>query len=837
MLLLVKIGKGKGYYYINLAQQQGELDCTQPGEPPGQWWGQGAERLGLRGTIHRADFLALFEGFAVDGEALAGNAGQVQRVPGWDATFSAVKSVGGILWAVTPPEVQAQIESCHEHALRTALTVMETECTSRYGDAGGLAIALFQHGSNRNGDPLLHTHALILNLVVSVEGAHQSAPLNSKPLYQWKKALGALYRAEFSYLLETELGLSLERVKQWFELKNFTRENGPYQALMNHWSSRRLEIEQEGPVNAQQAQVVAQQTRQAKGEIPPRDVLFAQWREVAAEFGFTQQQAMHLIRPVRTRTLLAQKWAAWRTTREAVAAVVRHQSHFTRRDLIQAMAVAAQARQISSEQVLMLTDRYLTSRHVMSLGQIDGEQRYANRRLYRLEKSLLATARKLAQGRGFRIRQSSLDAAVTRHQLTPEQATAIASVLKPGRLSVLTGITGTGKTHTLSALRDIYRQSGYQVLGVAVSRRSVDRLQEATNMKNPSRWEKRVLGKSHQTMTLQGLFNALEQVQESKRRYGTRSVVESLLSDQTVVLVDDAQRVSTSQMQQLVATVQQTGAKLVLAGDLKQFQSYDHGGALAALSHQFGQAELKTVVRQEQNWARTMIRQVSQGKTYPVVKTLIEQGRLVFVADREQALEQIIKVWSQSGIQNPRQHLMIAETLEDAYTLNHLAQQARVDAGTLTQVAVKVRQTFFHKGDRVQFAEPSYTYGVTKGALGTLKHLDSMTRMAVVRLDSGQTRLINTRLYRGLELGYTVTTSTAQDLDVNHAYVITNGIGREATLVQFSRARKGIQVITYGQGAEEEQQENLAAQLRWSKLRELGVMAQERSVSSVEQSR
>jgi hypothetical protein len=99
--------------------------------------------------------------------------------------------------------------------------------------------------------------------------------------------------------------------------------------------------------------------------------------------------------------------------------------------------------------------------------------------------------------------------------------------------------------------------------------------------------------------------------------------------------------------------------------------------------------------------------------------------------------------------------------------------------------------------------------------------------MAVVKLDSGQTRLINTRLYRGLELGYAVTTTTARDIEVSHAYVMAHGNGREAALVQLSRAQKHTQVIAYSHGPEYEQTQNLAEQLKYSKLQELAVMAQE----------
>ncbi|MEL6225301.1 MAG: AAA family ATPase, partial [Cyanobacteria bacterium J06627_8] len=441
---------------------------------------------------------------------------------------------------------------------------------------------------------------------------------------------------------------------------------------------------------------------------------------------------------------------------------------------------------------------------------------------------LLNHAQTLKQSRGYRVRQTTVTQAVMRHGIRPEQEQAIITVTQPSRLSVLSGLTGTGKTHTVKVLRDIYQANGHEVLGVAVSRRGMEKLHEKTELSHQRWWEPFVEQSPEQTMSVHRLFAALDYVQNSQWRYGAQSVVRSPLSNRTVVIVDDAQRINTAQMNRLITEVNQAGAKLILCGDLKQQQSYEHRGAFAAIAQRFGHIKLKQVVRQEDEQAQTIVQQMSQGESQAVVRRLIEQGQLTFVEHKEEAMLQTVQAWKPQGIRHPRQHLMITETREDAKALNQLAQHARIESGVLSQVAVKVKGDHFYKGDRLLLTESSHTYGVTKGTLGTLKHLDSVTRMAVVKLDSGQTRLINTRLYRGLELGYAVTTTTARDVEVNHAYVMAHGDGREAALVQLSRAQKQTQVIAYGHGVEHDQEQNLAEQLKYSKLQEFAVIAHER---------
>ena len=80
-----------------------------PGEVPGVWTGQQASRLGLAGTVHGDDLLALLEGrdpvlgtplgrMLKDRQLASGNV--EKAVGGFDATFSAPKSLS-VLWALT----------------------------------------------------------------------------------------------------------------------------------------------------------------------------------------------------------------------------------------------------------------------------------------------------------------------------------------------------------------------------------------------------------------------------------------------------------------------------------------------------------------------------------------------------------------------------------------------------------------------------------------------------------------------------------------------------------------------------------------------------------------
>src|SRR5262249_55205809 len=155
----------------------------------------------------------MFEGRSPDGSAkLVQNAGRHvgkrKRVPGWDMTFSAPKSVS-VLWSQAPPEIQAKIEAIHARSVKSALAKAEELAGyTRRGEGGtrrercDLIFAVFEHGSSREQEPELHSHAVLLNLGVRKDGS--TGAIQTGSLYDFKMALGALYRCEMAAGLESD---------------------------------------------------------------------------------------------------------------------------------------------------------------------------------------------------------------------------------------------------------------------------------------------------------------------------------------------------------------------------------------------------------------------------------------------------------------------------------------------------------------------------------------------------------------------------------------------------------------------------------------------------------
>ena len=153
--------------------------------------------------------------------------------------------------------------------MREALRYVEREAgVTRRGAGGSVAIAgrgligaAFRHRTSRAGDPQLHTHVLVANLVLGADG--RWGTLDGRRIYAHAKTAGYLYEHRLRALLTRELGVEWEAVRN-----GIADVVGVEPAVRRAFSRRRVEIEAEmarrGVTSAGAAQVVTLATRRAK---------------------------------------------------------------------------------------------------------------------------------------------------------------------------------------------------------------------------------------------------------------------------------------------------------------------------------------------------------------------------------------------------------------------------------------------------------------------------------------------------------------------------------------------------------------------------------------------
>src|ERR1700739_4317 len=205
---------------------------------------------------------------------------------GWDATFSAPKSVS--LTALVGGD--DLVRKAHRESVRVALQELERYTQARIGNVhapettGKFIAATFEHDTARPVDgyaaPQLHTHAVIFNVTERQNG--QTRALQERSLFQSQNYATSVYRSELAMRLHG-LGYEIERGKHGQpEIKGYTQE------YLDASSPRREQIKdhlrEQGIDGAKAAQIAAHHTRDSKQLLSPEEVL-QRHRELAAQFG------------------------------------------------------------------------------------------------------------------------------------------------------------------------------------------------------------------------------------------------------------------------------------------------------------------------------------------------------------------------------------------------------------------------------------------------------------------------------------------------------------------------------------------------------------------------
>ncbi len=180
---------------------------------------------------------------------------------------------------------------------RPSITSNATPRVGRRGTDGlfpigssGFVASAFRHRTSRAGDPLLHTHVLVANLMHGDDGKWSA--LDGRLLYSHAKTAGYLYQAQLRHEVSRRLGV------EWTQMGNGTAEiEGVPREVIKAFSKRRAEIEirmeERGEKSAKAAQVATLDTRRAKDYRVHPEGLLPEWERRAKELGFSRRDLAH----------------------------------------------------------------------------------------------------------------------------------------------------------------------------------------------------------------------------------------------------------------------------------------------------------------------------------------------------------------------------------------------------------------------------------------------------------------------------------------------------------------------------------------------------------------
>lgn len=596
-------GDASGYYAKDnyyTRDQQGEASV---------WLGKAADVLVLPGPVEEQQFAELLAGNLPDGTEIRSTTGEHRA--GWDITLSAPKSVSLVAMIGGDKRLeQAMRESTHatmawvEANLIEARVWNSAEKRQIPEKTGNIAAASFFHDVNRNQEPQLHTHNVVLNLSLASDGKWHA--IRNELVYENQHLIGAIHAADLRVRVEA-LGYQTEPSRHAidgnFEIVGVTRQ------IIEAYSSRSDEINEhvaaKGYDSARAREIAAKETRDPKDPNIPREQVVAKWHQIARDANFDPQPliAASLARQAASQTVWTKAAEGIRTigsvgmafaarmgltskdgdplvperlgrldpvsfaAAQAVASSVRElaerEAAFSRMDLMQQALqhygpftiehIEARIDLLIDKKLLIAGERLMTTPMAIAHEQrVTAAVREGNGAV-----SVIATGTELVS------RLQVAAGKVGLHRLNEGQVKAGIEVLtSTNRVHLIQGGAGVGKSAALAPVAALAREAGHKVIALShvgrMAREFGDKLGE-------------------KGMTVDRFLGTFNGAISGKASHDRVAEARSQLGG-AVIMVDEAGQIGTERFGRLVDLANQMGAaRLIFAGDVRQLPAIEAG--------------------------------------------------------------------------------------------------------------------------------------------------------------------------------------------------------------------------------------------------------------------
>ncbi len=347
----------------------------------------------------------------------------------------------------------------------------------------------------------------------------------------------------------------------------------------------------------------------------------------------------------------------------------------------------------------------------------------------------------------------TVDTVAKERTLDAEQLEAVRYVTSGnGRLHILEGRAGTGKSHTLGAVRESFEREGCRVIGLAPTNAVVSDMQRDG---------------FREARTVHSLLWHIE-----------KGTADGILARGDVLIVDEAAMMDTRTLHKFLTHADKAGARVILVGDDRQLASVERGGLFAEMKDSVGSALLTTVRRQKDDWARAASEDFAADRFDEGLAAYEKHGCINWQDTPANALSSLVERWKQDTQEQRGKQFVFAYTNKDVDALNTALQAVEIARG------------------RVGELQPFVTSRGTllNGVVGTMQHVTD--EHCTVLTDAGQQVRFNRQEFSEIGLGYAGTIYKGQGKTLDHAYLLHSHHWRDqASYVAMTRATHGTQVF------------------------------------------
>jgi conjugative relaxase-like TrwC/TraI family protein len=726
---------------------------SQSGELQGEWQGRLASQFGLAGAVSAEDFARLSQGqHPQTGEQLIRQRASYQYMDadgktvktmehraGWDATFSAPKSVS--LTALVGGDENVRV--AHRESVKVALEQLEMYTQARIGGnnpaetTAKFIAAKFEHDTARPVDgyvaPQLHTHAVIFNM--TERGSGQFRALQERGLFQSQQFSTAVYQSELTYRLR-QLGYEIITGRSGApEIKGYTQEY--LDASSPRSQQIREYLERTGRTGSEAAEIAAHSTRDRK-EIHSRREVMAAHRKLAADFG---HQAETVVRAAHDRLQHQQKSAST-IDRVRESLTFARDKNFEREAVVDERALIRDGLrrgmgEVTYAQVRTNLDSRLASGEfqIVDHGQNTPARQFTTARTIEAEHEIVHRVTEERNQIEPVLSRSDAIAVADRHQyLNRAQKSVVEDVLSaPDRVQGIQGYAGAGKTTTLSVIREAAEARGYTVEGFAPTSRAARQLNEA----------------GVEAKTLQGFLahSAKPDAAEQKHFY----------------LVDESSLASTNQMREFLARLGPND-RVLLIGDTRQHQGVEAGRPFEQLQEAgMRTAKLDEIVRQKDPALKSAVEMLAKGQVSAALESLQQQGRIQEIPDAQERIRTIAKAY----VESPEKTLIVSPDNASRRELNVAVREELKAKGALAPDdrtfrilvqrqdmtgAERTWASHYEINDVVRYSRGSQAIGMEAGSYGAVVGVNPAANLLTVAKSSGEQATYDPRRLTGVSV-------------------------------------------------------------------------------------
>jgi hypothetical protein len=355
----------------------------------------------------------------------------------------------------------------------------------------GWVVAGFLHRTSREGDPQLHSHCLVPNLVQrTVDGRHVAFDAN--PLHDWARAAGSIYQNHLQRTLSFRLGVGWGPDRHnTREMVGFTRKH--LQTFSKRSAQIEAELERQGaryesPALRMQADDAASlATRSPKDHSLTPALLIDRWRSEASEANLATGRKLERLVCTGRRDRSRPSWE------QLVAALVDEErglcarsARFTEADAVEHLCAISGGR-LTAEEITELAGRFLSSGLAVRLiPEIEAGQRrrppeWSTAAHRALEDETVSLLDQLINRPVTAVSDRAIKESLAREgRLGPDQIDAVRVLTgEGGSLRTVLSPAGHGKTAMAHAAAAAAGLDGRRVVAVATTAKAVAELAEA----------------------------------------------------------------------------------------------------------------------------------------------------------------------------------------------------------------------------------------------------------------------------------------------------------------------------------------------------------------------